>query len=288
VQGQAAPNPFPRTLWTTQSWSSSNRLRHRGRHAPWASSTDSGRSTGTHRIDSNRPSFDRRPTLLLAIHRSSHTDFDPPCQSVSEPAPHARVSKRELLDSSRRCSLADACVNYLCRQARCDEASSQRDAGVLATDRRNTFPGPSRMDAVSEGSECAIRTGEWLDMRKKLSGRAFAAARGRNQALDAGDVLSGHGHRPYNWPIAAMLLVHPGTVPTLRTQGSPHPAYNLCESTAPARGRAWCPSISSEHEPRIVPTSHTTSGHSTGNVSLYPDHIRASANIYWTYRPPYS
>jgi hypothetical protein len=29
------------------------------------------------------------------------------------------------------------------------------------------------------------------------------------------------------WPIAGMLLVHSGTVSTLRTRGFPNPAYNL-------------------------------------------------------------
>jgi hypothetical protein len=59
------------------------------------------------------------------------------------------------------------------------------------------------------------------------------------QVLDASDVLSllrqcgvdlvlsGHRHVPYVWPIAGMLLVHSGTVSTLRTRGFPHPAYNL-------------------------------------------------------------
>ena len=63
--------------------------------------------------------------------------------------------------------------------------------------------------------------------------------RERNQVLDAGDVLSllrqcgvdlvlsGHRHVPYVWPIAGMLLVHSGTVSTLRTRGFPHPAYNM-------------------------------------------------------------
>lgn len=63
--------------------------------------------------------------------------------------------------------------------------------------------------------------------------------RERNQVLDAGDVLallrrcsvdlvlSGHRHVPYIWPLAGMLLVHSGTVATLRTRGFPHPAYNL-------------------------------------------------------------
>ena len=63
--------------------------------------------------------------------------------------------------------------------------------------------------------------------------------RERNQVLDAGDVLSllrqcgvdlvlsGHRHVPYVWPIGGMLLVHSGTVSTLRTRGFPHPAYNL-------------------------------------------------------------
>ena len=63
--------------------------------------------------------------------------------------------------------------------------------------------------------------------------------REQNQVRDAGDVLSllrqcsvdlvlsGHRHVPYVWPIAGMLLVHSGTVSTLRTRGFPHPAYNL-------------------------------------------------------------
>jgi 3',5'-cyclic AMP phosphodiesterase CpdA len=63
--------------------------------------------------------------------------------------------------------------------------------------------------------------------------------RERNQVLDAGDVLSllrhcgvdlvlsGHRHVPYVWPIAGMLLIHSGTVSTLRTRGFPHPAYNV-------------------------------------------------------------
>jgi Icc protein len=63
--------------------------------------------------------------------------------------------------------------------------------------------------------------------------------RERNQVLDAGDVLSllrqcgvdlvlaGHRHVPYVWPVAGMLLVHSGTVSTLRTRGFPHPAFNF-------------------------------------------------------------
>ena len=63
--------------------------------------------------------------------------------------------------------------------------------------------------------------------------------RERNQVLDAGDVLallrrcrvdlvlSGHRHVPYVWPVAGMLLVHSGTVSTLRLRGFPEPAYNL-------------------------------------------------------------
>jgi Icc protein len=63
--------------------------------------------------------------------------------------------------------------------------------------------------------------------------------RERNQVLDAGDVLSllrqcgvdivlsGHRHVPYVWPVAGMLLIHSGTVSTLRTRGFPNPAYNL-------------------------------------------------------------
>jgi 3',5'-cyclic AMP phosphodiesterase CpdA len=68
--------------------------------------------------------------------------------------------------------------------------------------------------------------------------------RERNQVLDAGDVLallrqcgvdlvlSGHRHVPYVWPIAGMLLVHSGTVSTLRTRGFSHPAYNLIHVAA--------------------------------------------------------
>jgi 3',5'-cyclic-AMP phosphodiesterase len=63
--------------------------------------------------------------------------------------------------------------------------------------------------------------------------------RERNQVLDAGDVLSllrqcsvdlvlaGHRHVPYVWPVAGMLLVHSGTVSTMRTRGFPSPAYNV-------------------------------------------------------------
>ena len=65
--------------------------------------------------------------------------------------------------------------------------------------------------------------------------------RERNQVLDAGDVLSllrhaqvdlvlsGHRHVPYVWPVAGLLLVHSGTVSTLRTRGFDEPAYNLIE-----------------------------------------------------------
>jgi 3',5'-cyclic AMP phosphodiesterase CpdA len=67
--------------------------------------------------------------------------------------------------------------------------------------------------------------------------------RERNQVLDAGDVLSllrkcavdlvlgGHRHVPYVWPLAGMLLVHSGTVSTLRVRGFPEPAYNLIDVT---------------------------------------------------------
>jgi 3',5'-cyclic AMP phosphodiesterase CpdA len=66
-----------------------------------------------------------------------------------------------------------------------------------------------------------------------------ATGRERNQVLDAGDVLSllrqaevdlvlgGHRHVPYVWPVGGMLLVHSGTVSTMRTRGFDHPAYNL-------------------------------------------------------------
>jgi 3',5'-cyclic-AMP phosphodiesterase len=65
--------------------------------------------------------------------------------------------------------------------------------------------------------------------------------RERNQVRDAGDVLSllrhcevdlvlmGHRHVPYVWPVAGLLLVHSGTVSTLRTRGFPRPAYNLIQ-----------------------------------------------------------
>jgi 3',5'-cyclic-AMP phosphodiesterase len=63
--------------------------------------------------------------------------------------------------------------------------------------------------------------------------------RERNQVSDAGDVLSllrqaaiglvlsGHRHVPYVWPVAGMLLVHSGTVATLRTRAFTMPSYNL-------------------------------------------------------------
>jgi Icc protein len=68
--------------------------------------------------------------------------------------------------------------------------------------------------------------------------------RERNQVLDAGDVLSllrqlavdtvlsGHRHVPYVWPVAGMLLVHSGTVSTLRTRAFTQPAYNLIRADA--------------------------------------------------------
>jgi Icc protein len=68
--------------------------------------------------------------------------------------------------------------------------------------------------------------------------------RERNQVLDAGDVLSllrqaevnlvlsGHRHVPYVWPVAGMLLVHSGTVSTLRTRAFTYPAYNLIRAEA--------------------------------------------------------
>ena len=40
-------------------------------------------------------------------------------------------------------------------------------------------------------------------------------------------VLSRHRHVPWAWPVAGMLLVHSGTVSTMRTRGFPDPAYNL-------------------------------------------------------------
>jgi hypothetical protein len=39
----------------------------------------------------------------------------------------------------------------------------------------------------------------------------------------------GHRHVPYVWPVAGLLLVHSGTVSTLRTRGFPRPAYNLIQ-----------------------------------------------------------
>jgi Icc protein len=68
--------------------------------------------------------------------------------------------------------------------------------------------------------------------------------RERNQVLDAGDVLSllrqaevdliltSHRHVPYVWPLAGMLLIHSGTVSTLRTRAFTSPAYNLIRSDA--------------------------------------------------------
>ena len=68
--------------------------------------------------------------------------------------------------------------------------------------------------------------------------------RERNQVLDASDVLSllrqlavdvvlsGHRHVPYVWPVAGMLLVHSGTVSTLRTRAFTQPAYNLIRADA--------------------------------------------------------
>jgi 3',5'-cyclic AMP phosphodiesterase CpdA len=105
--------------------------------------------------------------------------------------------------------------------------------------------------------------------------------RERNQVLDAGDVLSllrhcsvdlvlsGHRHVPYVWPIAGMLLVHSGTVSTLRTRGFPHPAYNLLtigegrlavELCIPGGGRQtlgdyprdWPPDLSARHADPFV------------------------------------
>jgi 3',5'-cyclic-AMP phosphodiesterase len=75
--------------------------------------------------------------------------------------------------------------------------------------------------------------------------------RERNQVLDADDVLSllrrcevdlvlsGHRHVPYVWPIAGMLLVHSGTVSTLRTRGFPNPP-----TTSSASRRGASPSTS--------------------------------------------
>ena len=105
--------------------------------------------------------------------------------------------------------------------------------------------------------------------------------RERNQVLDAGDVLSllrqcevdlvlsGHRHVPYVWPIAGMLLVHSGTVSTLRTRGFPNPAYNLIrveagrisvELCVPRGGsqslgdypRDWPPELSARHADPFV------------------------------------
>jgi 3',5'-cyclic AMP phosphodiesterase CpdA len=105
--------------------------------------------------------------------------------------------------------------------------------------------------------------------------------RERNQVLDAGDVLallrqlgvdlvlSGHRHVPYVWPVAGMLLVHSGTVSTLRTRGFPHPAYNLIrieneriavELREPGGGgqslgeypRDWPPELSARHADPFV------------------------------------
>jgi 3',5'-cyclic AMP phosphodiesterase CpdA len=71
-----------------------------------------------------------------------------------------------------------------------------------------------------------------------------ATGREANQVRDAGDVLrllqhcnvdlvlSGHRHVPWVWPIAGMLLVHSGTVSTLRARGFRQPAYNIVDADA--------------------------------------------------------
>jgi 3',5'-cyclic AMP phosphodiesterase CpdA len=121
--------------------------------------------------------------------------------------------------------------------------------------------------------------------------------RERNQVLDAGDVLallrqcqvdlvlSGHRHVPYVWPVAGMLLVHSGTVSTLRTRGFPHPAYNLVrvedgrisvEVCIPGNGRRdlgryprdWPPELSARHTDPFVRAQR--------EVSLADDEAAAS------------
>jgi hypothetical protein len=92
--------------------------------------------------------------------------------------------------------------------------------------------------------------------------------------LDAGDVLSllrqcsvdlvlsGHRHVPYVWPIAGMLLVHSGTVSTLRTRGFPHPAYNLIRiATGASPSTCAFPAASGEA---------SASTHATGPPSCRP------------------
>jgi 3',5'-cyclic AMP phosphodiesterase CpdA len=112
--------------------------------------------------------------------------------------------------------------------------------------------------------------------------------RERNQVLDAGDVLSllrhaevdlvlsGHRHVPYVWPVAGMLLVHSGTVSTLRTRGFPDPAYNLIrvnrervaiELRVPGGGgrslgeypRDWPPELSARHADPFVESDRSPS-----------------------------
>ena len=73
-----------------------------------------------------------------------------------------------------------------------------------------------------------------------------ATGRDRNQVWDAGDllellrevgvdvVLGGHRHVPHVWPIAAMFLVHSGTVSTRRVRGYAHPSYNMVTVTESA------------------------------------------------------
>jgi hypothetical protein len=88
-------------------------------------------------------------------------------------------------------------------------------------------------------------------------------------------VLSGHRHVPYVWPIAGMLLVHSGTVSTLRTRGFPNPAYNLIHVEAGRisvdlcvpRGerqslgdypRDWPPELSARHaDPFVAPNAES-------------------------------
>jgi 3',5'-cyclic AMP phosphodiesterase CpdA len=64
-----------------------------------------------------------------------------------------------------------------------------------------------------------------FDCRRRCSDAGDVISLLRQSQVDL--VLSGHRHVPYVWPVAGMLLVHSGTVSTLRTRGFSHPAYNL-------------------------------------------------------------
>ncbi len=107
--------------------------------------------------------------------------------------------------------------------------------------------------------------------------------RERNQVLDAGDVLSllrqaevdlvlsGHRHVPYVWPVAGLLLVHSGTVSTLRTRGFPHPAYNLIRvAEEGSRSSSTCPAATGKASASSRATGRPSSPRATPTRSCEP------------------